>query len=40
MGFWNSVQKIQDKKLPLCSMSVEDAGTSTRMGGKNKKYAK
>ena len=40
MGFWNSVQKIQDKTLPLCSMIVAAAGTSTRMGGQNKLFAR
>ena len=28
MGFWNSVQKIQDKTLPLCSMIVAAAGAA------------
>ena len=40
MGFWNSVQKIQDKTLPLCSMIVAAAGTSTRMGGQDKLFAR
>ena len=40
MGFWNSVQKIQDKTLPLCSMIVAAAGASTRMEGQDKMFAR
>ena len=40
MGFWNSVQKIQDKMLPLCSMIVAAAGTSTRMEGQDKLFVR
>lgn len=40
MGFWNSVQRIQDKTLPLCSMIVAAAGASTRMEGQDKMFAR
>ena len=40
MGFWNTVQKIQDKTRPLCSMIVAAAGSSTRMGGQDKMFAR
>lgn len=38
MGFKSSIRKIQDKTLPLCSMIVAAAGSSTRMGGENKLF--
>lgn len=38
MGFRSSIRKIQDKTLPLCSMVVAAAGSSTRMGGENKLF--
>ena len=40
MGFWNTVQRIQDKTRPLCSMIVAAAGSSTRMGGQDKMFAR
>ena len=39
MGFWNTVQKLQDKTLPMCSMVVAAAGSSARMGGQDKLFA-
>lgn len=39
MGFRNSIEKLQDKTLPLCSMVVAAAGSSTRMGGQDKLFA-
>ena len=38
MGFWNRVQKWQDKGRPYCAMVVAAAGSSTRMGGENKLF--
>lgn len=38
MGFWNTVQKLQDKTLPMCSMVVAAAGSSARMGGQDKLF--
>ena len=39
MAFWNKVQKIQEKRIPRCSVIVAAAGVSTRMGGQNKLFA-
>lgn len=38
MGFWNTVQKWQEKALPPCSMVVAAAGSSARMGGQDKLF--
>ena len=38
MGFWNTVQKWQEKALPPCSMVVAAAGSSVRMGGQDKLF--
>lgn len=40
MNLRNTVQKLQDKTMPLCSVVVAAAGTSTRMGGENKLFAR
>lgn len=39
MGFWKTVQKIQDRGVPPCSMIVPAAGISARMGGQDKLFA-
>lgn len=39
MAFWNKVQKIQEKRIPQCSVIVAAAGVSTRMGGQDKLFA-
>ena len=36
MGFWNAVQKWQERALPKCSVVVAAAGSSSRMGGQDK----
>lgn len=40
MGVWNTVQKIQDKTRPMCSVVVAAAGASSRMGGQDKLFAR
>ena len=40
MGIWNTVQKWQGKSVPPCSMIVAAAGSSTRMGGQDKMFAR
>ena len=39
MGFWKTVQKMQDRGVPPCSMIVAAAGISARMGGQDKLFA-
>ena len=39
MNLQNTAQKLRDKTMPLCTMVVAAAGSSTRMGGVDKLFA-
>lgn len=39
MSLQNTTQKLRDKTMPLCTMVVAAAGSSTRMGGVDKLFA-
>ena len=39
MTLQSTAQKVRDKTMPLCTMVVAAAGSSTRMGGVDKLFA-